>query len=185
MRRQVFPLSKQVETRLRIMHAVDRPIDELTCAAICAKADVSRQLFYRYFDSKFDIPYWFATECDRSTISEIGRSLTWEEGFSDFFSLLHDERKTLRHFTSSKESRSSRHRADARRADIFCETIALNGGIVDGDLRFYAEMYANCFNKAFATWIDSGMERAPEDMARLVCGLVPPALRKAVCGSKF
>ena len=90
MRRQVFPLSKQVETRLRIMHAVDRPIDELTCAAICAKADVSRQLFYRYFDSKFDIPYWFATECDRSTISEIGRSLTWEEGFSDFFSLLHD-----------------------------------------------------------------------------------------------
>ncbi len=119
------------------------------------------------------------------TISEIGRSLTWEEGFSDFFSLLHDERETLRHFTSSKESRSSRHRADARRADIFCETIALNGGIVDGDLRFYAEMYANCFNKAFATWIDSGMERAPEDMARLVCGLVPPALRKAVCGSKF
>ena len=64
-------------------------------------------------------------------------------------------------------------------------SIALNGGIVDGDLRFYAEMYANCFNKAFATWIDSGMERAPEDMARLVCGLVPPALRKAVCGSKF
>lgn len=52
-------------------------------------------------------------------------------------------------------------------------------------MRFYAEMYANCFNKAFATWIDSGMERAPEDMARLVCGLVPPALRKAVCGSKF
>ena len=84
-----------------------------------------------------------------------------------------------------RDRRSSRHRADARRADIFCETIALNGGIVDGDLRFYAEMYANCFNKAFATWIDSGMERAPEDMARLVCGLVPPALRKAVCGSKF
>lgn len=165
------------------MHAVDRPIDELTCAAICEKAGVSRQLFYRYFDSKFDIPFWYTIECDRASIAEIGRTLTWQEGLEDFFSLLHDERDTFRHFAASKDSRATRHRADDRRSEIFIETIQLNGGEITDDLTFFAEMYANSFNKALALWISDGMTRSPSRMAGLLYEMAPLSLRKAVCPS--
>lgn len=180
MRRQVFAPSKQIETRLRVLHAVDRPIDELTVSTICFQAGISRQLFYRYFDSKFDIPYWYTVECDRVSVSEIGRSLTWEEGLEDFFSLLHEERDSLLHFATSKESRTSRHRADARRAEIFRETIELHNKVLTPELEFYAEMYANSFNKAFAQWTERGMVEDPRYMAMLTYGLVPIALRDAV-----
>lgn len=180
MLRQVFAPSKQIETRLRVLHAIDRPIDELTVSAICSRAGISRQLFYRYFDSKFDIPYWYTVECDRVSITEIGRSLTWEEGLEDFFTLLHEERDSLLHFAVSKESRASRHRADARRVEVFRETIERNGKVITPELQFYAEMYANCFNKAFAQWTERGMVEDPGYMAMLAYGLVPAALRDAM-----
>ncbi len=166
------------------MHAVDRPIDELTCAAICERAGVSRQLFYRYFDSKFDIPFWYTLECDRASIAEIGRTLTWREGLEDFFTLLYDERDTFRHFAASKDSRAARHRADDRRSEVFSETIALNGGKLTDDLIFFSEMYANSFNKALALWISDGMTRSPVHMAQLLYELAPLPLREAVCPSQ-
>lgn len=181
MRGQAFPYSRQTETRLRVLRAVDRPIDKLTCTQICEKAHISRQLFYRYFDSKFDIPIWYSTECDRVSISEIGRSLTWMGGLTDFFALLYREKDSLCWFSSNKESQASRHWADRRRTDVFRETIEDHGIEIDDDLAFQIDVYSNCFNKIFAIWMEEGMDREPEHIARLAYEFVPDSLRKAVC----
>ena len=178
MRRQVFLPSKQTETKLRILHAVDRPIDQMTTTMICERAGVSRQLFYRYFDSKFDLPFWYTVECDRISISEIGRSLTWMEGLEDFFTLISEEKESLMHFAKSKESQASRHQADERRAQILRETLAqYKNTELTSDLCFFIDSYANTFNKAFARWTQAGMGGDP---VHIVYELVPPPLRDAV-----
>lgn len=181
MRRQLFPPAKQIETKLKIFHAIDRPIDQMTVSMICEKSGISRQLFYRYFDSKYDIPFWYTVECDRATISEIGRSLTWKDGLEDFFTLIYDERQIMRYFANSKDSRSSRHMADERRYDVFVETITqFRGKELDQELDFYASTFSNTFNKAFSMWIKQEMSIPPKTIAMYIYELVPTKLHNAM-----
>lgn len=181
MRKVLFQPSGQTATRLKVFHAVDRPIDTLTTTALCEKAGISRQLFYRYFESKYEIAFWYALECDAVSISQIGRTLTWMEGLEDFFFLMNEERDTLLHFAKSKESQAFRHRADERRIAVFQETIVQHHALtIDEELDFYIMSFANTFNKAYAWWLRRGMAFDPRKMARLTYELVPAALKNAM-----
>ena len=68
------------EIRIRIIEAIDRPIDELSIRDICARAHISKQTFYSRFSSKYDIANWFCARFEERTLNQIGRTLTWEEG---------------------------------------------------------------------------------------------------------
>jgi AcrR family transcriptional regulator len=181
MRKQVFALSKQDETKLRVFRSVDKPVDKLTVADICKKAGISRQLFYRYFNSKFDPPIWYTVKCDVVTMAEIGRTLSWEEGLLGFYDLLRDEKEVLVLYVNSKEDLASRHWADERRARIFKETISDFRHLdLTPEMEFYANSYANTFNKVFATWLQKGLKEEPAYMAKLTLGLVPQELYNAL-----
>ena len=52
---------KDYEIKNRIADGVDRPIAETTVEIICRNSGVSRPTFYRHFDSKFDLAFWYAT----------------------------------------------------------------------------------------------------------------------------
>ena len=86
---------------MRIFHAVDRPIEELTVAAICRKAGVSKPTFYRHFDSKYDIARWISDFMNSMTLDEIGRTLTWDEGLESYFALGLSELEGLRNVRGS------------------------------------------------------------------------------------
>lgn len=81
---------KKVEGRLnaeqlRVAIIVDdmvekRSIDDLTVAEICDAANLSRTQFYRLFDSKYEIANWFLYKVVEPGKTQIGRTLTWEQG---------------------------------------------------------------------------------------------------------
>lgn len=48
--------SPDLSTKMRILHAVNKSLDQITVSEICRNAGISRQTFYRHFESKYDIP---------------------------------------------------------------------------------------------------------------------------------
>lgn len=74
-------VEKGLATKLRIVCAIDRPIDEMTVSEICQKAGVSRQTFYNHFESKDELLPWWGIWCDTHYLAQIGRTYSWEEGF--------------------------------------------------------------------------------------------------------
>ena len=49
--------SPDIRTKMKILHGVNKSLDQITISEICANAGVSRQTFYRHFESKYDIPW--------------------------------------------------------------------------------------------------------------------------------
>lgn len=48
--------SPDLSTKMKILHAVSKSLDQITVGEICRNAGISRQTFYRHFESKYDIP---------------------------------------------------------------------------------------------------------------------------------
>lgn len=89
------------EKRLKIIRAIDRPLGKLSVQDICDKVGISRQTFYSYFDSKYDIPLWLMSVCYSRSVYLIGSLLTYRDGIrtmyhelegeAEFFSFVHQD----------------------------------------------------------------------------------------------
>ena len=71
--------SPELSTKMRILHAVDKSLDQITVAEICRNAGISRQTFYRHFESKYDIPWWYSIFCRAAAawIKEVSKEALW------------------------------------------------------------------------------------------------------------
>lgn len=91
----------EVQTKMNILHAVDKSLDKMTVSEICANAGITRQTFYRHFKSKYDIPWWHTIFCRQFFLDRIGRSLSWEIGYYHHLQLILEQedfyRKSLQY----------------------------------------------------------------------------------------
>lgn len=76
-------------TKLRILKAIDRPIDEMSVSELCQKAGVSRPTFYHHFESKYDLLPWWGIWCDAHYTDLVGTVYSWEEAYLRSCHLLH------------------------------------------------------------------------------------------------
>lgn len=72
--------------KMRIFDALDRltaakSFDKISVTQICAEAGVSRATFYRHFSDKFSIPQWYLDCAYERGAHQIGRTLSWREGY--------------------------------------------------------------------------------------------------------
>ena len=81
-----------VQLKLKIMHAVDRSLDQITVSRVCERAGVSRQTFYRNFDSKYSLHWWWPMHVHRFYLAEVGRTIDWETGYYHHVQLLSMEK---------------------------------------------------------------------------------------------
>ena len=72
---------EDVRMRLRIMHAVDKSLDQIKVTDLCEKIGISRQMFYRYFDSKYSLHWWWPMHVHKFYLIEVGRTMDWETGY--------------------------------------------------------------------------------------------------------
>lgn len=73
--------SPDLSTKMKILHAVNKSLDQITVSEICRNAGISRQTFYRHFESKYDIPWWYSIFCRQFYLNEIGRTIDWKTGY--------------------------------------------------------------------------------------------------------
>lgn len=83
--------SPELRTKMKILHAVDKSLDRITIAEICENAGISRQTFYRHFQSKYDIPWWHSIFCRQFYLNEIGRTIDWKTGYYHHLRLIAQE----------------------------------------------------------------------------------------------
>ena len=88
----IMVLPQGAELKLRILHSIDRPIDDITVDEICRRCGISRRTFYNHFNSKSSILPWFSGLARTAFIEEIGRSLSLEEGLLRFYQFIYSER---------------------------------------------------------------------------------------------
>ena len=81
--------SPELRTKMKILHAVDKSLDRITIAEICENAGISRQTFYRHFQSKYDIPWWHSIFCRQF----IQHGLTTNRTAMDWFQRYYPEHR--------------------------------------------------------------------------------------------
>ena len=88
--------SPDLSIKMKILHAVNKSLDQITVAEICRNAGISRQTFYRHFESKYDIPWWYSIFCRQFYLNEIGRTIDWKTGYYHHLRLIAQERDFFR-----------------------------------------------------------------------------------------
>jgi len=165
---------------MKILHSIDTPINDITVSNICEKAGISRQTFYKYFDSKYDISFWYVLFCDELTLTEIGRTQSWHDGLRGFFKLLRRE-KDFYQYSAHKAYTEGADRADRHRSCVLKETLVDFRHLdLTEDLEFYVKAFAELFNTCVGDWFKSEMKISPEDMARMIANCVPRPLYEAL-----
>lgn len=179
MNERVFILQPSFEMKMRILHAVDRPLTDITVQEICDNCGISRQTFYYHFQSKQDIAYWHADFCQQLYLDEIGRTLGWAEGLHSHFNMLAEERP----FYQLVVTHANPHPGDgarmiAHREQTLLKTLAECHGIADPTptLRFCVKTYAHVESTFAIQWFRRGMDTGPDEFAEMIEAIVPREL---------
>lgn len=174
-------LSEADEMRLRFMHAVDRPLEQVTVDLLCRRVGVSRQTFYNHFSSKMEIPLWYSSLCDELTLKEIGRALTWSQGLEAYFELLYRERTFLGFTVDRMETKKGERvrAADRVESHLRCLLAERGVGAIDSEMEFCLRVCSSVVVTVVSDWLDSGMALPPAEIARYTERCIPPIVHQA------
>lgn len=164
-------------TRLRILRAVTKPIEEMTVSQISSAAGVSRQTFYSLFASKYDIAYWYLKKAESRFLVEIGRTLSLSDGISNYFEFLERERPSLANaFERKPDKRELRERLDYLINEML-QTASGKGVDIDEDFKFCVSYTVESANCLVASWcLHGGASDDAKTMARRLKMCIPQRL---------
>lgn len=173
-------------TRRAIVDALDelvesQPFESVTVKQICARAEVTRQTFYRYFADKFDAAYWRIGEQTRVVFGKLGGSVGWREAYLETFRYLEALGPSLRGLIDSDDFHSIKNttirtsREDFRqayRARWGCEPPAL--------IAYQIDRFSITASLATDDWIERGFPQGAEEFVDLFLTLIPRQLFEAL-----
>ena len=134
--------AKALFTKMRILSAIDEPIDLLSVADICAKAGVSRQTFYNHFKSKYSIFSWWSECCEPIYLDKIGFQYTWEEGTLRHTRLIYSMQDVLGPALSQSHTQALTDEIVARRRDRVLAALNRRNVDIDELMEFCVGQYA-------------------------------------------
>lgn len=168
------------EIRVRIIKAIDRPIEQLSIDDICQVASISKQTFYSRFSSKYDIANWYCARFEERTLCQIGRTLTWEEGVLAHFTTISKQSNFLR-WTSYNGSKDTGEATKVRRRAAILETLQNHRKVeVDQRLQFLIEAYLDMEIFLCAEWFRVGCNPSADIFTTYYLDCVPAKLYQAM-----
>ena len=174
--------SPELRTKMKILHAVDKSLDRITIAEICENAGISRQTFYRHFQSKYDIPWWHSIFCRQFYLNEIGRTIDWKTGYYHHLRLIAQERdfyrKSIQYSINTPFGQTV---MPENRKTVLLETLEKYHHVtVNDNMRFIVEIFSKLECEVLNDWFRSD---APTDLVRWtddLVSLVPDRLYRAL-----
>lgn len=174
-------LTQADETKMRVFHAIDRPIEELTVEILCRKAGISKPTFYRHFESKYDVPIWFARFMCLETLDKIGRTLTWEEGLRGYFEIGIAELEHLRYTRAAPDMYEKIIAArEKHRCRIIEETLCMHGVEVTPLLSRAIKGYVKVELHFSEERVEPGQSQNIDEIVTLATSFIPPVLYDAL-----
>lgn len=174
--------SEDVQIKLRIMHAVDRSLDQVTVADLCEKTGISRQTFYRNFDSKYSLHWWWPTHIHKFYLIEVGRTIDWETGYFHHIRLLSLEKDFFEVATQyTLNSPIERSIMPHYRKCALMETLRDYRGIeIDDDLMFCVDTWVKTETEILTEWYRLGAAPPPGEAAAKLVSVMPRTLYEAL-----
>lgn len=186
--------SPDIRTKMKILHGVNKSLDQITISEICANAGVSRQTFYRHFESKYDIPWWHSIFCRQFYLNEIGRTIDWETGYYHHLRLIDQERdfyrKSIQYSINTPFGQTI---MPENRKTVLLETLERYRRVsVDHNMMFLVEIFSKLecevLNDWFrsdqptnlAQWTDDLVSLVPDRLFRALQIEVPSKVRRSV-----
>ncbi len=186
--------SPDIRTKMKILHGVNKSLDQITISEICANAGVSRQTFYRHFESKYDIPWWHSIFCRQFYLNEIGRTIDWETGYYHHLRLIDQERdfyrKSIQYSINTPFGQTV---MPENRKTVLLETLERYRRVsVDHNMMFLVEIFSKLecevLNDWFrsdqptnlAQWTDDLVSLVPDRLFRALQIEVPSKVRRSV-----
>lgn len=167
-----------VAIRMKILHAVNQPLATMSVKDICKNANVSRQTFYRHFESKFDVPVWFSVHCEGFYLNEVGRTIDWQTGYYHHFRLLAKERDFLQRVLRAVPIEMNP--MPNRRKNTLLKTLILREVAVDDIMLFGLDTFVMIETELVMKWVRDGLQTDPLALARLITSVVPRTLYDAL-----
>lgn len=174
--------SASMEMKYNVFRSIDEPIEKLSVKDICRKADISRDTFYRYFTSKYDIIVWHGMLVQSLYLNHVGRTITWEVGFLHDLRLLQEEvgvySVALKDISGKRDEFIE---MEIYRRNVMIKTIKdYHGREVDEGMMFCIENYAHCETRAVTKWLAGGCKPGYETFCRYMLDLIPQRLYEAI-----
>ncbi|WP_139652700.1 TetR/AcrR family transcriptional regulator [Raoultibacter phocaeensis] len=174
--------SEDVQIKLRIMHAVDGSLDQITVADLCEKTGISRQTFYRNFDSKYSLHWWWPTHIHKFYLVEVGRTIDWETGYFHHIRLLSLEKDFFEVATQyTLNFPTERSIMPHYRKCALIETLRDYRDIeIDDDLMFCVNTWVKTETEILTEWYRLGTTPSPREAAAKIAGVIPKRLYDAL-----
>lgn len=163
--------SPDLSIKMKILHAVNKSLDQITVAEICRNAGISRQTFYRHFESKYDIPWWYSIFCRQFYLNEIGRTIDWKTGYYHHLRLIAQERDFFRESIQySINTPFGQTIMPENRKAVLLDTLENYRHVeVNDNLRFIVEVFSKLECEVMNDWFRSD---EPTNLARWTDDLV-------------
>ncbi|WP_165043565.1 MULTISPECIES: TetR/AcrR family transcriptional regulator [unclassified Adlercreutzia] len=174
--------AQELRIRMGILHAVDKSLDRMTVSEICKNAGVSRQTFYRYFESKYDIPCWHTIYCRQFYLNEIGRTIGWETGYYHHIRLIFQEydfySKSIQYSVNTPFGRSI---LPEDRKKVLLETLEkYRHEPINRNMLFIVETFARLECEVMNDWLRSSRPADLESWTEDLVSIVPTRLFRAL-----
>lgn len=173
---------ESVQLKLKIMHAVDRSLDQITVSKVCESAGVSRQTFYRNFDSKYSLHWWWPMHVHRFYLAEVGRTIDWETGYRHHVRLLSLEKDYFRVATQYTVNFPCVNSLmpDFRKCTIVETLKDYRNMDIDDELMFSIDSWVKTETEVFTEWYRLGTTPEPDKAARRLIDIMPKRLYDAM-----
>lgn len=174
--------SSENAMRFRVLHAVNRPLDELSVKDICVCADISRDTFYRHFASKYDIAVWHGKLIQSLYLEQVGRTIDLETGYFHNFRLLAEEKEFYGYaFKNFGRSMGEFPEMENHRKEALMSALKeKRGAVVDNELAFCVDAYVQLETVLVSRWLHDGCVPDPKTFTSYMVAVVPSKLRDAL-----
>ena len=153
--------------------ASEKALGKVTIDDICKEAGICRSTFYYHFKDKFDVVQWHFNVVASSCLDEIGRTLTWRQGY------LSHTNEVLRYgnlYPAAFRERGYQSifsHVKRHRRDTIGETVVKYKGLeIDSELEFQIFAAVETEVGSMEHWFKRGM---PYDMHQL-CAFLEDAI---------
>ena len=152
------------ETKIKVLHAVDKPINLMSLDELCTKAGISRQTFYKHFDSKYSIALWYSNFCSTHFIFQVGRRYTWHDGLEMHFAMLCKELDFLARSATGNLRKQLGDEQRCRLREEWTHTLERTKGVtVDREMAFYIATFSSIVVETTGGWLLDASRSVPVD----------------------
>ena len=177
-------LMADFDLKVRIFDALDRltvskSFDKISVTQICTDAGVSRATFYRHFSDKFSIPQWYLDFAWAHGVHEIGRTLSWREGYYITEADVAKHRDFFRRVACSNDYNAIDNYAPRERRKNLAETLTVyHGKVITERMKFQIDATIELECHLMPKWHYGDYDVSLEEICTWMADAVPRDLFK-------